>query len=67
MEKYATDTEWLDKQTQSYEMHYQTEPPKRTDKNEQASPKLAHIYSAEPENPLTHAEMHEILVNQFGA
>lgn len=66
LEKYAIDKEWLDKQTQSYEMHYQTEPPKRTDEDKQTSPKLAHVYSTEPENPLSHAERHEILVNQFG-
>ncbi len=66
LEEYATDKEWLDKQMQPYEMHYQTEPPKRTDEAKQTSPKLAHVYSTEPENPLTHAEMHEVLVNQFG-
>lgn len=66
LEEYATDKEWLDKQMQPYEMHYQTEPPKRTDEDKQSSPKLDNVYSTEPENPLTHAEMHEILVNQFG-
>ena len=66
LEEYAIDKEWLDKQMQPYEMHYQTEPPKRTDEDKQTSPKLAHVYSTEPENPLSHAEMHEILVNQFG-
>ena len=66
LEKYAIDTEWLDKQTQRYEIHYKTAPPKRTDADKQTSPKLAHVYPIEPENPLTHAEMHEILVNQFG-
>ena len=66
LEKYATDKDWLDKQMQPYEMHYQTEPPKRTDEEKQTSPKLAHVYSTELENPLTHAEMHEILINQFG-
>ena len=66
LEKSSPDKEWLDKQMQPYEMHYQTEPPKRTDEAKQTSPKLAHVYSTEPENPLSHAEMHEILVNQFG-
>ena len=51
-------------------MHYQTEPPKRTNKNVQELAELPQVYSvysvAEPENLLTHAEMHEILVNQFG-
>ena len=66
VEEHATDKKWLDRQMQRYEMHYQTEPPTRTDKSEQTSPKLPHVYSAEPENLLTHAQMHEILVNQFG-
>ena len=38
LEKYALDQEWLDKQTLRYEMHYQTEPPIRTDQDEQTSP-----------------------------
>ena len=66
LEKYAIDKEWLDKQNRRYEMHYQTEPPKRTDEAKQTSPKLAHVYSTETENPLSHAEMHEILVTRFG-
>ena len=66
VEKYATDKVWLDKQMQSYEMHYQNQPPTRTDQDEQASPELPNVYSAEPENPLTHAEMHEVLINKFG-
>ena len=37
LEKYATDREWLDNQMQRYEMHYQTEPPTRTDKAGQES------------------------------
>lgn len=57
------DQAWLKKEMHRYEMHYETEPPKRTDGNAQA----LHVYSAaEPENPLTHAEMHEILVERFG-
>ena len=66
IEKYATDQEWLNRQMQHYEMHYQTEPPKRTDKGDQTSPELAQVYVAEPENPHTHDEMKEILINQFG-
>ena len=66
LKKYATDTEWLNQQTQRYEMHYQTEPPKRTDKYEQELPELPQVYIAEPENPLTHAEMRDTLVDQFG-
>ena len=66
IEKYATDKEWLDRQMQPYEMHYQTDPPIRADKNGQDLPELPHVYSAEPENLLTHAEMHKILVDKFG-
>ena len=66
LKKYAIDEEWLDKQIQSCEMHYQAEPPKRTDNGEQTTPELKQVYSAEPENLLSHAEMKEILINQFG-
>ena len=66
LKKYALDKEWLDKQTQLCEMHYQSEPPKRTDNGEQTTPELKQVYSAEPENLLSHAEMKEILINQFG-
>ena len=47
-------------------MHYQSEPPKRTDNGEQTAPELKQVYSAEPENLLSHTEMKEILINQFG-
>ena len=66
IEKHAKDKTWLDRQTQKYEMHYQTEPPTRTDQNDPDSPELPHVYAAEPENPHTHAQIHEILVNEFG-
>ena len=67
VEKFATDKEWLNREMQRYEMHYQTEPPTRTDKDGQESAELPQVYTvAEPENLLTHAEMHEILIDQFG-
>ena len=66
IEKYAIDKDWLDKQTEKYEMHYQTEPPLRTDQAAQTSPELAHVYPIETIYQLRHAEMHDILVNQFG-
>ena len=66
VEKFATDKEWLDREMQRYEMHYQTEPPTRTDKNGQGLAELPQVYVAEPENLLSHAEMHEILVEKFG-
>ncbi len=66
LEKYATDTAWLDKQTQPYEMHYQTEPPVRTDIEKPTSPTLAHVYPIQNEHQLSHAEMHTLLTDQFG-
>ena len=66
LEQYALNQEWLEGQMQRYEIHYQTESPTRTDNGEQELAELPQVYVAEPENLLTHAEMHEILVNQFG-
>ena len=66
LEKYAIDKEWLDKQTCRYEMHYQTKPPTRTDQNEQTPPELVHVYPIETQYQLRHAEMHDILIKQFG-
>ncbi len=66
IEKYATNKNWLDKQTEKYEIHYQTNPPKRTDKKESKIPELAPVYQDNLEPLHTHAEMHEILINRFG-
>lgn len=66
LEKYATNKEWLDRQTRPYEMHYQTEPPTRTDQDEQTSPELGHVYPIETQYQLRHAEMHDLLIEQFG-
>ena len=66
LEKYATDPVWLDRQMQPYEMHYQTEPPIRTDKSDQTVSELPNVYVTEPENLYSHNEMKEILINQFG-
>ena len=66
LEKYAVNQEWLDKQTQSYEIRYQTEPPIRTDQDKQTAPELTHVYPVETQYQLRHAEMHDILINQFG-
>lgn len=64
--KDGSDPGWLDRQTQRYEMHYQTEPPTRTDEDMQTSADLEHVYTIRPESMHTHAEMHQILINQFG-
>lgn len=67
LKKYAINEEWLDKQIQSCEMHYQSAPPTRTDNGEENAPELKPVYSAEPENLLSHDEMKKILITEFGA
>lgn len=66
IEKFATDNNWLDKQTAKYEIHYQTEPPTRTDDSGTTSPELSHVYQHHLEPLHSHAEMHQFLVDQFG-
>ena len=63
IEKYATDKDWLDRQTAKYEIHYQTEPPTRTDQDTHTTP-ACYQHHLEPLH--SHAEMHQILINQFG-
>ena len=58
--------EWLDKQTARYEMHYQTQPPIRTDNGEENIAELPAVYIAKPENYHSRDEMREILIEQFG-
>ena len=70
LEKYKIESpylrDWLDGQMQRYEMHYQTEPPVRTDTNETAVPTLSHTYQYHLEPLHSHAEMHQILSDHFG-
>ena len=66
IEEYATDKNWLDRQTAKYEIHYQTAPSVRTDDPETTSPELSHVYQHHLEPLHSHAEMHQILVDQFG-
>ena len=66
LEKYATDRKWLDRQMQHYEMHYRTEPPKRTDDQETAAEELPPVFSKDEEFQMTRKEMHAVLVEQFG-
>ena len=68
IEKFATDKNWLDRQTEKYEIHYQTEPPVRTDQetDQDNAPKLSHVYQHHLEPLHSHAEMHQFLVDQFG-
>ena len=66
IEEYATDKNWLDRQTAKYEIHYQTEPPVRTDQDAPTAPELSHVYQYHLEPLHSHAEMHQILVDHFG-
>ena len=68
IEKFATDENWLDRQTAKYEIHYQTEPPVRTDQetDQDNAPKLSPVYQHHLEPLHSHAEMHQFLVDQFG-
>ena len=72
IKKLAQDADWvndfLEKQTAKYEIHYQTEPPVRTDQetDQGNAPKLSHVYQHHLEPLHSHAEMHQFLVHQFG-
>ena len=68
IEKHATDKDWLERQTEKYEIHYQTDPPIRTDDetDQGNAPKLSHVYQHHLEPLHSHAEMHQFLVHQFG-
>ena len=66
LKERAIDEKWLNKQIQACEMHYQSEPPIRTDNGEQTIAELPQLYSAEPENLLSHDEMKEELITRFG-
>lgn len=48
------------------ESHYSTQPPVRTDIGDTASPVLSPVFLVAREHELSHAEMHEILVQRFG-
>lgn len=67
LEKHAIDKDWLERQTAKYEIHYQTAPPVRTD---EADPdtirELPHVYTHKHETLHTHADMKQILVDNFG-
>ena len=58
---------YLDEQTAKYEIHYQTAPPIRTDEADSDTIReLPHVYTHHHETLHTHAEMKQILVQQFG-
>ena len=58
---------YLDEQTEKRGIHYyQTEPPTRTDQDVPTVPELSHVYQHHLEPLHSHAEMHQILVHQFG-
>ena len=66
LEKYALDPGWLDRQMAKYEAHYSNTPPERTDEGESAASALKQIYPASQKSVLRHAEMHKVLVKQWG-
>ena len=66
IEKFATDAEWLERQTEKYEFHFKTAPPVRSDNDQGAPPELEPVFHAAPEKLHTHAEMKEILLGEFG-
>ena len=66
LEEYAIDKAWLDRQMQSYEMHYQTEPPIRTDNQETAATELPAVFPITEEFQMTRKEIHQVLIDQFG-
>ena len=58
--------DWVQKQMATYEAHYSSDPPERTDKGETAAPALDQVFPVAEEYALTHKEMLEILIEQFG-
>ena len=65
LEKYATDSQWLNGQMAKFESYYSPNPPHRTDVGDTAAPGLEHVYP-EPKSILTHKQMKVILVARFG-
>ncbi|MYA93320.1 MAG: hypothetical protein F4Y30_07890 [Chloroflexi bacterium] len=59
-------TNWIDRQLEKKDAHYHTSPPVRTDEGETAAPILEQVYPADNRSVFTHAEMHKLLVDQFG-
>ncbi len=66
IEKYATDTAWLEKQASKYDIHYQTDAPVRTDAPETQPPELPTVNPSQLGPLHSHAEMHQALVDEFG-
>ena len=58
--------EWMQNQMARHETHYSSDPPERTDNGEPAAPTLEQVIPVTEEFALTHKEMHERLVEQFG-
>ncbi|MCY4246554.1 MAG: DNA methyltransferase [Chloroflexi bacterium] len=57
---------WIDMQLAKKDSHYRASPPIRMDEGETAAPVLEQVYPADNRSVFTHAEMHKLLVDQFG-
>ena len=66
LEKLAMDEKWLEEHIQKYEMHYQTEPPERTDNQETAAEELPPVLDTDENFQMTRQEIHNELIKQFG-
>ncbi len=64
LKKFATDSAWLEKQMDNFDVYYCAEAPERTDDSETKAPTLKGVYAAE--NPHTHKEMKAALIGEFG-
>ena len=58
--------DWLTARLAELETHYRTEPPKRTDEGETAGPELPAVYVPKEKLILTHRQMKDFLVKDFG-
>ena len=59
-------TDWLNTMLAQHEANFMTEPPVRTDEGNTAAPFLGPVYTANEKSILTHREMKDYLVNNFG-
>ena len=61
-----TDPDYVDRLLAGHETVFTSELPIRTDEGQEAAPNLAPVFSAKERSILTHAQMRQILFDQFG-
>ena len=61
-----TDPGYVDRLLARHEAVFTSEPPIRTDEGQEAAPSFTPIFSAKERSILTHAQMRQILFDQFG-